>query len=74
MSQQKTNSNKLIAIAVAMLLPSTTAFFSVRVAPPSILSMRVTGIESTPNPSSFKFDLDETFHRCPKTFCMISKM
>lgn len=62
------NRNMLMVAAAAMLSMQSAEAFFVRVAgpPPSsmMLSMRVSGIESTPNPSSFKFNLDETLHRC----------
>lgn len=45
---------RLLAVS-SLLLPPARAFFMP--APP--MTMRVSGIESTPNPCSFKFDLDE---------------
>lgn len=54
--------SNLLMVAAAMVLQSVGGFF-LNVAPTSMVFMRVSGIESTPNPSSFKFDLDETLHR-----------
>ena len=44
------------AAITALILPSSSAFFPLTLR----TTMRVTGVESTPNPCSFKFDLDHS--------------
>lgn len=46
--------NRILTVALLLQCSAQAFFFA-----PTTATMRVSGIESTPNPSSFKFDLDE---------------